>query len=430
METSLLEKIQTARQNPIKAVQDLQLNPGLFGVCYPELRADFNAGLPELLPDDRLFSAAQLHAEDMVKQQYFSKISKDGQTLVNRMEGFSYYPLVSGEAHGVLLFRNYLPKEAAVNALFKNIVSNELKCSEGSQPVVFNPEFSEIGLSVKSGTMEIQGMKLNFYLAVVDVGKENIELSDQKLLRDINLFRNQTVKNDIVLQPWDFNKTLYELSQLYTDEVLTDLSQRGNNLERALFFETETIEPINDDMITAHTTKIWITSDEKTEKEAVDYLFDQVFDYELGISETEQILFNPTYTDAGVMIKIQPMQFGDDANYYVHVMTIVAGKQVSPIDESVTLSGVVYTDVNGNQTLDSGEEHTGAYVDIENGITKRTVITNRFGQFTTDLMPGLYWIRDGNSNDQIELIEREIELVDQNLLIIVDSKNPQALEND
>src|SRR5688572_23644697 len=56
----------------------------------PAFQAGLNAlraqhGLSPARPDARLAAAAQLHAEDMIRQGYFDHVSRDGRTYIQRI---------------------------------------------------------------------------------------------------------------------------------------------------------------------------------------------------------------------------------------------------------------------------------------------------------------------------------------------------------
>lgn len=54
-------------------------------------------GCPRLLSQGHVARAAQLHAEDMAKQNYFTHDSKDGRSYVDRITAQGYRSIKSGE---------------------------------------------------------------------------------------------------------------------------------------------------------------------------------------------------------------------------------------------------------------------------------------------------------------------------------------------
>ena len=100
-EARLLQLINQARENPLKAAASLGMDPHQILADFPELYDLLTQGLPPLTLIWDLYKAARAHAEDMLAKGYFSHDSLDGRTYVDRIRETGYSPLDAGEYMGI-----------------------------------------------------------------------------------------------------------------------------------------------------------------------------------------------------------------------------------------------------------------------------------------------------------------------------------------
>ncbi len=177
-EWTLLNQVNGARMNPRETAVRLGL--------------DADTGIPgamaTLTVNDALCRSASDHARDMMAAGYYSKTSPDGRTVADRMAAEGYIPLESGEVLGILGFGNFFNPDDAVEAVFLNLMREELARDE---KVMLNPEFRDMGISIQAGAIALNGRQVNAYLAVLDFGASANEIMEIAIHRMINEVRRE-----------------------------------------------------------------------------------------------------------------------------------------------------------------------------------------------------------------------------------------------
>jgi len=424
MEAALLMKIHGARLNPRKALIGLGINAGQFIRCYPDMKHYLNGGLAELLQDDRLFSSADKYAQEMVKEKHFSRISLDGSTPEKRFQKFSYFSKFADESLGILLFRNYLSKDAAVDALYRNIIENEVKCKNNRDLIVFNPHFKDIGLSIKSGSLDIKGVKLNFYLAVVDLGADIVNQVEKKMVSDANLARISGSLNIAKMSPLKFDMDFYNLARKLATKRLDNLIKSADTADKGKF------ESKSSDMALVRTSKIWITKEKKTLGQAGQHLLSAILNQDKNHVFSERAALNPYHTSTGIALVTADSVFNGNNSFHIYIMAMVSGREQEP-RQSFNLSGLLYIDKDKNGKYNSGEGYKTGFIIIKNDRgEKKTVITDSYGGFSINgLMPGRYFLQNGDVQNQIGFIQHKIIITNHNLFEFLDCEGALVKEN-
>ncbi|MBI2669967.1 MAG: hypothetical protein HYX20_02405 [Candidatus Yanofskybacteria bacterium] len=101
-----------------------------------------NAGLPTLVEDPQLNTAARLKVQDMFARQYFEHISPTGGNISTLLDGVGYQFIAVGEN---LALGNYENDQALVQAWMD---------SPGHRANILNSRFREIGVAVARGTFD------------------------------------------------------------------------------------------------------------------------------------------------------------------------------------------------------------------------------------------------------------------------------------
>ncbi len=417
MESQLYDQLIAARNNPAQALEDLGIDPDDLVQCHPTLAPYIDTGLPVVAPDQRLFDSASGHAEDMAKNGYFTKVSLDGSTPVDRMKEAGYYAEKGDEALGVLLFRNYITKNDAVQALYKSMIENELKCDAESEPIIFNPDFMDIGVSIKAGSMNLNGVKLNFYLAVVDLGKEIINRDDKDLFLDLNMIRQKTIPS---LYPFGMNMELYLQSreraqQMIEDIELSELNQVYHNQDVLILSDTP--------VFGAQSAKIWVTTEPKEIDEARDYLVASLLETEeLTVDPEQKVLLSDIYDYCGaVFMNSVPVLVGGSHEYYAHILVMTVGQSPANTGKH-SVFGVLYTDADQDGQYTSGEGFSHGYIRIEPedddaAAGEMILVTEANGMFSCLLESGSYALTNADPQNQIGFIEKSFRVDNRNVWI-------------
>jgi uncharacterized protein YkwD len=104
-----------------------------------------DAGLIGLRQNARLSTAAGVHSQEMVAQQYFDHVGKDGSDPVDRIRTAGYIP-----SSGTWTVGENLAWGTGTLATPKEIVAAWMQ-SQGHKENILRPEFKEIGFGVISG---------------------------------------------------------------------------------------------------------------------------------------------------------------------------------------------------------------------------------------------------------------------------------------
>ena len=152
MEMELLNLINQARSNPLGAAASAGLDPDRLLADNPGLCDIIDrGGLPPLTFNGNLYAAACAHAGDMLENEYYSRISLDGRTWVDRMRENGYDPAEAGESIGIGCLGGDAILEERAWTLFRNILKTEL-CLGAVSGNILNPDIKEAGISLIAGT--------------------------------------------------------------------------------------------------------------------------------------------------------------------------------------------------------------------------------------------------------------------------------------
>ena len=168
LEGEIFELINQVRKNPLETAQALGLDPETLICDYPEWEERLIEGVPRLIYNNELRLAAETHAVDMLENGYFSAVSPDGRTVVDRVAAAGYSGECPFEA-AEMLWRACLGHDdellvrleegdyGLIRQLAREMVRNMMTCAlrsggcgEGDN-LLFNADFTEIGLGVSAG---------------------------------------------------------------------------------------------------------------------------------------------------------------------------------------------------------------------------------------------------------------------------------------
>lgn len=190
-EKQLLSLINQARSNPLLMAEMAGMDTTTVIGCFRDRREILEYGLRPLDSNQKLVDTASAHTAEMLEHNYYDRVSIDGRRPVERIADAGYKPLVTGENIGIIGFNNFMNREQAVWELFKNMYRDELACGKDGPWQILNPGFSEIGVSVRAGTMNFNGGPTNIYMATCDFGtsEKGMFAAERRLLQLINEVR-------------------------------------------------------------------------------------------------------------------------------------------------------------------------------------------------------------------------------------------------
>ena len=164
--------INDARAHPLQILEK-------YGIPQDEARdilqddgwiLDLENGLPPLARHTLLDGSAAAHNQDMVDRAYYDYTTLDENWQVDdRIKQQGYGAETSGESLELLFFYLYMDPMAGVADIFENMVRGEFSRESRRPRNIFNPRFSEIGLSFISTQFAFEGVEpFNAYIVTVD----------------------------------------------------------------------------------------------------------------------------------------------------------------------------------------------------------------------------------------------------------------------
>ena len=160
----------------LKKVNDFRANPlglaSLFGLDVDEIKLDKNPseweaiefGVELLTLNDSLKEALLLHLDDILTSGHLSHTGSDGSSPMDRAQLAGYDGLMVGETIIMLAFENFVSPETAVGILLDNLFRSVLTSnSKEGAPILF-PAYSELGVVLIGGVIDIDGKRLNAYI--------------------------------------------------------------------------------------------------------------------------------------------------------------------------------------------------------------------------------------------------------------------------
>lgn len=418
----LLDLVKDARANARQALVSNGNNVEVLLSCRPGLKDYIDEGFPKIIPDARLFSSARAHAADMADQDYFSKISKTGLTIDERFLQTGFYSILSDEIVSVVLFQNYMPKEKAVGILWKGMLDNEVDCKKQPEPILFNPDFREIGISVQSGTMKLNGLTVNFYVAVCDFGNDTVSSDEKEVFFQMNkaraipetLIRYLDPETDYIgtgLPPYRFNMLLYAVAKKTSENRILEITQNAG-FENILPLPERILNEGYNALSATEISRVWITVDKKTPLEIRDYFLKELFSYEIGLPDpAERILLNPEGRDAGMALITQPF-VSEGKEYFIHAVAMVAANPLEPGDTFV---------LSGHLELENdNDDFQGVLLQAKTEDEQElNFFTDRSGAFSVELVPGNYKIGTSGNETNIMVPVFDFTMPGQNTYIVL-----------
>jgi uncharacterized protein YkwD len=168
-EKELLRFINEARANPLGVAETFGIDAAAFLEGRPELRVAFEKGLTPLTVNGTLRYASEAHLGDMLKNNYYGKISLDGRTVKDRITASGYRFAAAGEALGITWFTDPIDPLVAASRIFESMFRSELDPSNRGELTILDPGMKEAGIALGKGVLRNKELEWNIYLAICDV---------------------------------------------------------------------------------------------------------------------------------------------------------------------------------------------------------------------------------------------------------------------
>lgn len=420
---ALFALINAARRNPLETAASLGMDPQKILDSLPDMADVLTNGLPVLAFNERLRQTAVDHAEEMLAHGYYAYESLDGRTVARRLQDAGYAPVASGEAIGLIFFKNFISADRAVSQMFEKMFKDELSPEWTGPRNILNPDFKDLGVGFTGGLYQFDGMKGNVYLTVCDFGRSP-EMYELQLLQLVNQLRARpaAVAADLGVDAAVVTEMYPELKPVFSNGL------PPVRLNAPLYFSAEAkISDMIENGYFGYASPSGVTLGERiwdagyraewaAETLARTPTCDGPVSPALTISRIfRQMAFNSLRTtgyrdphflsekavEAGFRVVAADSPAlagicGDD----VHV---TAGDFGAPlIKTGPVIAGIVFVDANGNDLYDVGEEAANAAVTIRAqgvGGVSQTVNTDMAGGYAVSVAPGLYCASVGEGED-------------------------------
>ena len=421
---ALFTLINAARQKPLETAVSLGMDRQQVLDSLPELADILVNGLPSLVSNDRLHQTAGDHNREMLTNSYYAYESLDGRTVDQRLQDAGYAPIISSESISLIFFNNFIGSDRAVSQIFEKMFKDELSPTFEGQRKILNPALKEIGVSVEGGVFNFDRFSANAYIATCDFGA-SVETYELQLLHLINQARNNPrpvaqfngmdVESFLAtypefagafansLPPVQLNRSLYLSAEMKINDILgngyswSDALTTGLALDQRLSAAGYQAEWAAESLVCTSTCDAPISP-----LLTVSRIFNQLFFSFLKTDESRDVsLMSEKAVDAGCRIAAaESIALGNICGDHVHVTACDFGTGLTKSNPVIT--GVVFTDANGNDLYDAGEEVTDAVITIqgsglnEGETPQKKVVTDTAGGYAVSVTPGLYQVSAGD----------------------------------
>lgn len=164
----LWQRINEARSNPRQAMARLGIDEQMAAAVLGSEAWLLDQGLPPLAWNEQLQAAALGHGQDMLAKLYYSHLSLSGSTPAARIAVSGYAAASADETLAALVFDKYLDSDTALNALFDNMLRDELTGVNGVGRNIFSTSLTEIGIGFLAESVALLAGQPYVYLLVVD----------------------------------------------------------------------------------------------------------------------------------------------------------------------------------------------------------------------------------------------------------------------
>lgn len=329
----LLTKINEVRVNPRLALERLDISEAKAVEVLGEDAWILDRGLPPLLLNEKLQTAAIRHGQDMIANGYYSHHSLSGLTPADRIAAAGYLADNVGETLAALDFDYYIDPETSLNSLLDNMLRDELNGVPGVSRNIFSPNFSTVGVAYLAGSGFLSTRPYAYLLVVdfclPDALSRKAGLTDQAYLmwQKINearanprlaLDRLAITEEQAVAalgsDSWVLEQGLPPLA--WNDELQSAAQNHNNDMFANVYYdhvssngldpESRIAEGGYDAFETGETMALSLAYSYVDVNSVVNILVDDMLRAELtGAAGVERNIFSPAFTEVGLGFRVE-----------------------------------------------------------------------------------------------------------------------------
>ncbi len=426
LEARMLEKINSARANPLETAAALGMDVDQVVHDFPDKSDILKNGLPPLSVNDALHRSAAVHTSDMIEHDFYNSVSPDGRTSQDRISAEGYAAEAAGEALGIIAFVNFIGQAQAADIMFNSILTRELTHGTGSDWNILNPDFEDIGIGAGSGVMSVNGGVYNAYLVTIDLGKSipsekdySFAEMEQALLNLINQARSNPLDAAASLgldaekiladfpefegvlrqgmPPMSRNKQLVQAAAGHTQSML-ESQVFSHYSQNDLTISDRISESGYEAALTGEIIGRYYVDATGSEMAAVEYIFEKMFLSEFDAESPDfQYILNPDLSEAGVSFGYGFMDLGMGVDLRNAYVVSCAFARPAVID-GYHLTGIVFVDENQDAIYQPAEGADGVNIGLAECDSKGycyqidQTVSDGVGGFEFELYPGVFML--------------------------------------
>jgi len=177
-EALFIQWVNEARANPWAEAERLGLDvTELRNEVGESVASQWDEGLPPLLWNEQLASAATCHVQDMLDRVYYSHMSPDGLGTDERIRATGYNSMFWGESLGGVAFIKIISDEKAAHIIYKGLLKDAFRQGPEGAPLL-DPLLRDIGLCLGGGQLLFENSWYNVYILTCDLGRMHEPVSD------------------------------------------------------------------------------------------------------------------------------------------------------------------------------------------------------------------------------------------------------------
>lgn len=165
------QRVNAARQDPLGTAARLEIPAATVRQVFATQEWVLEQGLPPLAWNHVLAHSATIHGRDMFERFYYDYVNPEGLTYWDRIEAAGYIPAEAGETINALFFENLIPVEEGLGILVDTMLRDELAGNPAVERNIFNPDFTDVGISFTAGNALIVGDQPYVYLVLADFAR-------------------------------------------------------------------------------------------------------------------------------------------------------------------------------------------------------------------------------------------------------------------
>lgn len=388
-EAYAVDLVNQIRKDPLTYAEALGYDRNVLLVDLPWInwikRTGADEGLGEVASSDVLARRAENeNMADITDNPDVTIIAEDsdgdaGEDAVTMNTDYA----AEGNTSGIVAFYTFMKPSAAIKLVIDNQFKKEIDPNNPCKRILLSPEYKLIGLSFRSGSVQMESGPVNAYLIYITLSSSLLK-SEVQVVNMINQVRDNPARANIYLPytdlsfladnyggPLFFNDALEATARAVLSDNKVDVPAHARN---AGFSGTAAGYPV------ATPNEIFPDADT-----LVRGIFSSLLNIEAAAYPERSTIFHPQWNEAGAALYKEP---GNGTSSSVK-LAMVTGQSDASANELFRIYGVAYADKDANGVYTPGEEAVEKPVTAYDNtrMALQTVLTNKAGQFSFRL-PG------------------------------------------